>query len=435
MKLAILGGTPVRTKPFPPYKVIGTEEKEAVNRILDSGILSRYLGCWHEDFYGGPEVQALEREWASFFRVKHAMAVNSATSGLYCAVGAIGVEPGEEIIVSPYTMSASATAPLIFNAVPVFADIEEDCFCLDPASVEACITPRTRAILVVDIFGQPYHAERINALAKKHGLFVIEDCAQAPGAYYRGKPAGTLADLGVYSLNYHKHIHCGEGGMVVTDDDELADRVRLIRNHAEAVLKGLGKKNLANLIGFNFRLPEIESAITRCQLRKLENLVHERQVNCDYLAREIGMIPAITPPAIRTDCTHVYYVQAFKFNKKLAGVSRDVFIEAVRAELPVTTLREAEGPLLSCGYVEPLYLLPLYQEKIAYGSRGCPFTAPWSDGEVSYEKGICPVAERMYEKELFLHELMRPGMTRGDLDDVVRAFDKVWENREQLKKL
>ena len=119
MKLAINGGPPVRVKPFPAYRVIGTEEKKAVNRVLNSGILSRYLGCWHDDFYGGPEVQALEKEWADYFGVKHAMAVNSCTSGLYCAVGATGVEPGEEIIVSPYTMTASATAALVFNAVPV----------------------------------------------------------------------------------------------------------------------------------------------------------------------------------------------------------------------------------------------------------------------------------------------------------------------------
>jgi dTDP-4-amino-4,6-dideoxygalactose transaminase len=126
MKLAIHGGEPVRTKPFPAYRVIEEQEKAAVNRVLDSGILSRYLGCWHDDFYGGPEVQALEKEWAEYFGVRHAIAVNSCTSGLYCAVGAIGVEPGEEIIVSPYTMSASAVAPLVFNAVPIFADIEED---------------------------------------------------------------------------------------------------------------------------------------------------------------------------------------------------------------------------------------------------------------------------------------------------------------------
>jgi perosamine synthetase len=434
VKLAINGGTPVRVKAFPAYTVIGREEKEAVNRVLESGVLSRYLGCWHDDFYGGPEVQALEKEWAQYFKVKHAIAVNSCTSGLYCAVGAIGVELGDEIIVSPYTMSASATAALIFNAVPVFADIENDYYCLDPESVEQRITPRTKAIIVVDIFGLPYDVNKIYDLAKKHGLYVIEDAAQAPGAKYRNKFAGTLGDIGVFSLNYHKHIHCGEGGIVVTDDDELANRVRLIRNHAEAVVEDMGVSNIVNMIGFNFRLTELQSAIARCQLGKLDSLVKERQDNCNYLAEKLSQIPAIKPPKVRDECSHVYYVHPFKFDEEIAGVHRDTFIQAVKAELPVTKLREAEGPLISCGYVKPLYLQPLYQRKIAYGSKGFPFKHPWYNADVDYSKGICPVAERMHDKELFAHEMMRPGMTRADLDDVVKAFEKVHENRHLLMK-
>lgn len=432
MQLAINGGQPIRTKPFPAYRVIGPEEKAAVNRVMDSNILSKYLGCWHEDFYGGPEVQALEKEWAAHFGVKHALAVNSCTSGLYSAVGAIGIEPGDEVIVSPYTMSASATAALIFNGIPVFADIEEHFFCLDPASVERNITSRTKAIIVVDIFGLPYDADALNAIAQKHGLRVIEDTAQAPGALYQGRPAGTLGDIGVYSLNYHKHIHCGEGGIVVTNDDALAERVRLIRNHAEAVVADKGVTDIDNMIGFNFRLPEMEAAIIRCQLQKLNGLVQTRQENCDYLAHRLGQIPAIIPPRVREGCTHVYYVQPFLFDAQVAGVSRNAFIAAVRAELPPTELREGEGALLSCGYVKPLYLQPLYQRKIAYGKKGYPFIAPNHESRPVYEKGMCPVTERMHEHELFLHELMRPGMSREDLNDVALAFEKVWENRKTL---
>lgn len=431
-KLAIHGGTPVRSKPFPAYRVIGEEEKEAVNRVLDSGILSRFLGCWHSDFYGGPEVQAFESEWAAHFNAKHAIAVNSCTSGLYCAMGATGVEPGEEVIVSPYTMSASAVAPLIYNAVPVFADIEEDYFCLDPKSVEERITSRTRAIIVVDIFGLPYDREGINAIAKKHGLLVIEDTAQAVGATYNGKYAGTLGDIGAYSLNYHKHIHSGEGGVVVTDDDDLADKVRLIRNHAESVVEDKGVTELTNMIGFNFRMTEIEAAIARCQLKKVDALIEERQGNCKYLAKALSEIPAIEPAQVREGCTHVYYVHPLKYREEEAGVPRNRFVEAVRAELAATDLREGEGVLLSYGYVKPIYLSPLFQKKVAYGSRGCPFVAPWYDGEINYDRGLCPTTERMYEKELVIHELMRPPATRSDLDDVIKAFWKVWENRDEL---
>jgi dTDP-4-amino-4,6-dideoxygalactose transaminase len=432
MQLAINGGEPVRRKPFPAYNTIGKEEKEAVNRVLESGILSKFLGCWHDDFYGGPEVQCLEKEWAQYFNVKHAISVNSCTSGLYAAVGAIGTEPGEDIIVSPYTMSASATAPLIYNAIPVFADIEEDYFCLDPDSIEDRITSRTRAIIVVDIFGQPYDAERINAIAKKHGIYVIEDAAQAPGAKYRNAFAGTLGDIGVFSLNYHKHIHCGEGGVVVTDNDELAEKVRLIRNHAEAVVESKGQKDLVNMIGFNFRMTEIEAAISRCQLGKLKSLLDSRQENCAYIAGQLEGIPAITSGRIREGCAHAFYVQPFKFNEEIAGVSRENFIDAVKAELQPTELREAEGVKISCGYIRPLYLQPLFQEKIAYGSKGFPFSEISLNKKNNYAKGLCPVTEQMHEKELFFHELMHSAMERNDLNDLYESFLKVWNYREEI---
>jgi len=424
MKLAINGAPPVRTTPFPPYKTIGGEEKQAVSEVLDSGVLSRYLGCWHDDFMGGPKVRELETKWAERFGVKHAIAVNSCTSGLYCAVGAAGISPGDEVIVSPYTMSASATATLVYGATPVFADIEEDCFCLDPASVEERITTKTKAIIVVDIFGLPYDTERINAIAAKHGLVVIEDCAQAPGAELAGKPAGTLGDMGVFSLNYHKHIHCGEGGVIVTDDDALAKKLRLIRNHAEAVVEEMGFEDLKNMVGFNYRMTEMEAAVAICQLEKLPGLIEERIANCEYLEEKIEGIPALTMPAKRPEAKHVYYTHSIKFDEKTAGIPRNHFVDAVKAELPHTTLREAEGVLMGCGYVKPIYLMPLYLKRQAIYPL---------NSNARYEVNLCPVTERMHFKELFSHEMMRPGMTRNDLDDVAEAFLKVWVNIDELR--
>jgi len=428
MKLAVNGGTPVRTELFPPHKFIDKEEKKAVADVLETGILSRFLGCWHDDFYGGPQVQTLEKKWAEYFGVQHAISVNSCTAGLYCAVGAAGISPGDEVIVSPYTMSASATAALIYGGIPVFADIEEDYFCLDPDSIEKLITPKTKAIIVVDIMGLPYNADRINAIAEKYNLTVIEDCAQAPGAKYGDKFAGTLGDMGVYSLNYHKHIHCGEGGLIVTDNAELAEKLRLIRNHAEAVAGGKELPDLVNMVGFNYRMTEIEAAISSCQLEKLEKLIAERQNNCAYLEAQLKEIPALAMPKVRKNCTHSYYVHGIKFDEAVAGCSREQFVEAIQAELPSTELREGEGPLISCGYCAPLYMLPLYQQRIAFGRDGYPFTLT----DRTYEEGLCPVTERMFNKEFIGHELMRPGMSRKDLDDVIEAFNKVWENREEL---
>lgn len=434
-KLALLGGPKVRTKLFPAHRTIGVEEERAVIDVMRSGVLSRFVGGWHPDFYGGPQVRALEEEWARHFGAKHAITVNSATSGLYCAVGAIGAGPGDEIIVCPYTMSASATAPLIFNSVPVFADIEEDYLCLDANSIEKQITAATRAIIVVDIFGQPYDAETINRIAAKNDLWVIEDAAQAPNAKYKGRFAGTLGDIGIYSLNYHKHIHSGEGGVIVTDDGDLAEKMRLIRNHAEAVVEDKCVTDLTNMIGFNFRMNEIEAAITREQLKKLPSLIEQRQENVSYLASRLSTIPCIEPAKVRPGCEHAFYMHILKFNSEVAGMHRNRFVEAVKAELPAIELREGEGVKVTAGYVKPLYLQPMFQQKIAYGKNSCPFKCGHSFRDVSYDNGICPVCEKMHFDELINHELMRPFMTRQDLDDVVTAFEKVWENRRELRQV
>lgn len=428
-KLAINGGEKVRKTLFPAYEVIGKEEERVAIEVIRSGVLSKYLGCWEDDFYGGPQVRALEEEWAAYFGVKHAVAVNSATSALYCAAGAIGLNPGDEVIVSPYTMSASATAPLIYNAIPVFADIEKDFFCLNPDSIEERITEKTRAIIIVNIFGQPYDVDKVNKIARKHNLFIVEDNAQGPGAVYGKQLAGTLGDIGVFSLNYHKHIHCGEGGIAVTNNDELAERLRLIRNHAEAVVGDKGYKNLNNMIGFNLRMTEIEASIAREQLKKLENLVNVRIENVNYLRDKFEQLPCVIVPPIRSNCKHVFYMFPLIYNEAKTGISRERFVEAVRAELMPTKLREGEGVRVEYGYVKPLYLQPIYQERIAYGKGGYPL----KESSVSYEKGICPVCERMHFESLITHELMKPGMSKSDLDDVFFAFEKVYDNIDELK--
>lgn len=427
-KLAINGGEKVRNKLFPAYRVIGEEEEKAVVEVLRSGILSRYLGCWAEDFYGGPQVQAMEKEWAGFYGVKHAISVNSATSALYCAAGAIGLEPGDEVIVSPYTMCASATAPLIYNAVPVFADIEYEYYCLDPEDVERKITDKTKAIIVVDILGQPYDANKINDIAKKYGLYVIEDNAQGPLATYKGKYAGTLGDIGVFSLNYHKHIHCGEGGILVTDDDELAERMRLIRNHAEAVVEKKGVTNLNNMIGFNMRMTEIEATITREQLKKVKWLVEERRRNVKYLEDNLKNIPFLRMPKIREGCEHSYYTHAIKYNESQTGVTRKRFVEAMQAELMPIELRETEGVKIGLGYEVPLYSQPLFKQKWAYGNTNYPFS-----DSVTYDGINCPTCERVCSEETVFHDLMRPFMSKQDLDDVIEAFHKVADNINELR--
>lgn len=423
-ELAINGGRAVRQAPFPAYVTIGEEEKRAVAEVLDSTVLSQFLGTWSPDFFGGPRVQQLEREWAAYFRVRHAISVNSATSGLYAAVGAAGVGPGDEVIVSPYSMAASATAALVYGAIPVFADIDPDIFCISPESVRACITPYTRAIIAVDLFGHPADMDAIRQIAHEHDLTLIEDAAQAPGAMDHGKYAGTLGDMGVFSLNYHKTIHSGEGGIVVTNDDALAERLQLIRNHAEVVIKKKGVENLVNMIGFNYRLSEIAAAIASEQLKKLERLLVRRIEAAEYLSERLAQIPGLKTPTVRPGVQHGWYVYALRYDAATIGVPRDRFVDALTAE----------GVPMYTGYVEPIYLAPVYQQRIAFGKDGFPFTYSGYKGQVSYDRGICPVTERMYADELLYTDLCHANITQRDLDDVIDAVYKVIENRDALRR-
>ena len=331
-KLALLGGEPVRRHLFPVHNTIGPEEKQAAMEVLDSGNLSQFLGSWSDDFYGGPKVQEFERLWAAHAQTKIAYSVNSNTSGLVAAVGACDLGPGDEVIVSPYTMTASAIAPVAYGAVPVFADIDPRTFCLDPASIEHRITSRTKAILVVHLFGHPADMDAINALAGKHGLRVIEDCAQSPDSYYHGKMVGGLADLGVFSLNYHKHIHTGEGGLVTTNNEGLAEKVALIRNHGEYVVEDKGTKDLVNTFGFNYRLTELQAAIGIEQLKKLPSLMEIRRQNSKFLDERLGQFAGLTPPYLEKDCVHSYYTQSYLYDAEILGIPRDIFLEALRAE-------------------------------------------------------------------------------------------------------
>lgn len=413
--LAILGGAPYRTAPFPAYRTIGAEEKQAVMDVMDDGVLSQFLGTWSPDFFGGPRVQKLEREWQAYFGVKHAVTMNSATSALYAAVGATGAGPGDEVIVSPYTMAASATAALVYGAIPVFADIDPNTFCLSMDTIRARVTERTKAIIVVDIFGYPVAFEPIMAFARERGIVVIEDAAQAPGARRGGRWAGTLADIGVFSLNYHKTIHTGEGGVAVTDDDRLAERLQLIRNHAEVVVRAKGTDDLTNMVGFNYRMTELEAAIGSEQLKKLEGLVAPREALANQLTAGLRGIPGLTVPEAEPGVRHGYYVYTLRYDAATVGIPRARFAAALRAEgLPVSE-----------GYVRPIYLEPMYQKRIAFGADGFPFTYPGYTGNVSYERGICPVAERMHFEEALVLSIVHAGASPSDIEDAIAIVRKV----------
>ena len=276
--------------------VIGAEEKAAVLRVLDSGVLSGFIAG---SLHGGPEVQALEREWAAYFGFKHAVAMNSATSGLIAACGAVGIEWADRVIVPPLTMSATAVAPMVYGAEAVFADVEPDYFCLDPAEVVEIIHDDIDAIITVDLFGQMSNP-LLRRIADDHNVPLIQDASQRP-------IPGGFGDIVVYSLNYHKHIHCGEGGVACTNDDTLAKTLRLIRNHGE-------NSEGFDDFGFNFRMAEIEAAIARVQLTQLPGEILRRQFDASF-------IDDLAP--IRPGHDHAFYLfphrgkQGFQYQKPL----------------------------------------------------------------------------------------------------------------------
>jgi perosamine synthetase len=418
--LAINGGSKVITKTFDRYNTIGEEEKNAAMEVLDTGILSDYLATWGEKFSGGLKVNEFENNLADYFEVKHAICVNSWTSGLVSAVGALDIEPGDEIIVSPLTMSASATSIIHWNAIPVFADVENEYFCIDPKSIEKSISSRTKAILAVDIYGQSANMEEINVIAKKYDLKVISDSAQAIGAMYKGKYTGTHCDIGGYSLNRHKHIHTGEGGIIVTDSDFFAERMRLIRNHAELIVEDKGQEKINNMIGSNFRLGEIESSIGIHQLKKLTFFIKQRQNVAEKLNEGLKELKYLQTPLTRNHSTHVYYYYPLTLDTEALGVSRKTIIAALLAE-------GIQG--ITPGY-QGVHLLPMFQNKIAYGHQGFPWSI--SSNNINYDKGICPVAEKLYGDTFMALQLCLFSLSDKDVDLIITAFHKVWDNLETL---
>ncbi len=428
---AILGGEPLRRHSFPKRRTMGDAEKAAALAVLDTDCLSGFLGAPGPHFDGGTQVRGFEAEWARMTGTPHALTFNSLTTGLTAAMGAIGIEPGDEVICPPYTMSASATSALFYGGVPVFADIDPETFCIDPASVAARITPRTRAVVAVHLFGHPADMDALLALCKPRGIAVIEDAAQAPGCRYHGRPVGSLGCVGGFSLNYHKHIHTGEGGVMTTRDPSIARRLSLIRNHGENAVAGDSTDaDLAGTIGSNYRLTEIQAAIGRAQLPRLAGILACRRALAARLTGRLQGLPGIEPAVTKPGCEHGFYIYPIRFDADKAGLSRSQFVRAVSAELPVPS--GWENTPLAEGYVKPLYLASLYQRRIALGRDGFPFNLRTG---LDYRKGLCPVTERAYEQTLLLTPLVREPLAESDIDDFADAIEKVLAHAGEIRSL
>ena len=351
---------------------IGEEERQAVLAVLDSGHLAQ-----------GPVVEAFEREFATWCGAEHAVAVSSGTAALHLALMAHSIGPGDEVIASPFTFVASANAALFVGARPVFVDIEPATYCLDPAKVEAAITPKTRAIMPVDLYGQPAAMDDLQEIADRHHLLLIEDACQAHGATIGGRKTGALGVTATFSFYPTKNMTTAEGGMVTTPDAEVAEKVRMLRQH------GATERYHHVALGFNFRMTDIAAAIGRSQLKKLDAWNEVRRRNASFLDEGLADVPNVRTPRERPGCRHVYH----QYTVLVEG-DRDA-IQARLRDLGVDT---------AVHYAVPVHRQPLYVE-LGYGSVSMPGAEHAADHVLSL-----PV---------------HPGLTESDLGRIVEAVRKV----------
>ncbi len=420
--LAIHGGKPVLSRPLSEVHNHDQREISAITKLIRRGPLSGFVGVADRRFLGGVEVRAFEKKFAEKFKVKYAVSFNSATTALHGAIVALGIGPGDEVIVSPYTMSASATSILANGAVPIFADIDPQTFCIDPKSVRARITKYTKAIMVVNLYGQAADFTEILKIAKEHKLKVIEDNAQSPGATWKGKFTGTIGDVGVFSFNVHKTMQTGEGGVLVTNDAKAALRAQLCRNHGEAVVDQMPHYDGGPIFGSNYRMTEVVATIAKIQLGRLDFLTKKRQALAAHLTKEISKIPGITVPYIHPNNTHVYYRYALKVDKKVLGISRDALSRAMTAE----------GFALSPGYIKPAHLLPVFQTRRAFNNTEFPFKNNYYGGNPDYSKGTCPVVEQLESEEITLTDICQYPHTKAHINLFVQALRKVISHKDEI---
>ena len=405
MTLALHGGTPVRTKPFRPWPVYGVEEEQALLRTLRSG---------HWGRLDGEEVARFEARFAAMHGCRHAVAVMNGTVALRVALLAAGIRADDEVIVPPYTFVATATAVIEANAIPVFADVNLETFNLEPNAVRSAITPRTRAIVPVHFAGQPADMDAICEVARERNLVVIEDAAHAHGASYRNRPAGSLGDLAGFSFQSSKNLTSGEGGIITTNDDRLADACRSIQNCGR-IPDGVWYEH--HVIAGNYRLGEFQCAILNCQLDRLEEQTGIRDAHGQRLAARLERLPGLHPQKRPPACTrHAFHLFMLRIDPEAFGASRSAVLRALAAE----------GIPCSAGYGFSLPAQPIFRNK-AFG--------PYLQNAVErldYSSVRCPHSDALCDQAIWLGQNLMLG-TPADADDIAAAFEKVHAHRRALE--
>ena len=406
--LAIDGGTPVRTRPFPSVsdaagRRLGDEEVTALERVIRSGQLNSTIGS---------ETRTFEAEFADYYGVTHAVASSSGTAALHLAVAAVNPEPGDEIITTGLSDAGTVLPILAQNAVPVFADVDPATGNIAVDSVRELITPRTRAVIAVHLFGQPAPVAELRALADEHGIVLIEDCAQAylTRCAPDGALAGTVGHIGCFSLQQSKHITAGDGGLTIGNDEVLLRRARLF---ADKAWPRDTDQRTHLFLGLNYRMTELQAAVARAQLPKLADVVAGRRAAAEGLTKALGQWPGLEP-GISDGST--YWLFPVFVDARTAGADAHRYAAALAAEgIPTTG-----------GYIRlPLYLTPVLADRNTYGTSAYPLTSPPADVVPRYERGLCPNTEALIDENMFVVG-WNENFTDDDVADMVAAFGKVY---------
>jgi dTDP-4-amino-4,6-dideoxygalactose transaminase len=401
--LAIRGGKPIRRAPFSQWPSPGKEERAALLAVLSS----RTWGI------GGKETGKLEKRFAALHGVAHAVTVTNGTVALEIALKAGRVGDGDEVIVPSYTFAATATAVLSVNAIPVFADIDPGTYCLDPQSVRSVLSPRTKAIIPVHFAGQPADMDALSAIASERGLLVIEDAAQAHLAEWRGRRVGSIGHMGTFSFQSSKNVTSGEGGLILTSDDQLAERCWSYHNCGRSPE---GEWYHHPRLGGNSRMTQFQAALLSAGLTRARAQHGKRQRNARYLASALKGLPGISPLHVDERATsHAYHLFVLRYEKsQWSGLDRSVLLKALNAE----------GIPASRGYV-PLYREGFLSEAREFTLRHGPYA------EHDYSNVRCPNTERACEEAIWLPQNILLG-ERKDIDDIVRAFQKIVDHKDEL---
>jgi dTDP-4-amino-4,6-dideoxygalactose transaminase len=409
--LALLGGPPVRTAPWPAWPVYDEREINALQEVLESRQWCRLEGH---------KVEQFEEAFATYQDARYGIAVANGTAALEVSLKASGIEAGDEVIVPAFTFIATASAPLQVNAIPIFADIDLDTGNIAPASIEANLTERTRAIIPVHVGGRACDMDRILAIARTHTLVVIEDACHGWGSTWNGRKVGALGTAGGFSFQQSKNMTAGEGGIILTNDEDVAGKCYLLQTIGRIKGRPFYEHYTS---AWNYRMTEFQGALLLVQLQRLEEQTQRRWANARYLDTLLKDIPCLRlqrdDPWITRSAVHIYAARYLA--EAMPGVSRQRFLDALYAE----------GVPAWGGWPHPLYRNPVFSQ-LNFGRKGHPYTCSFYGRKVDYNACHCPATEQLCREAVWFRQsffLAGP----EDMRDIARAIEKVWEHREALR--